>query len=175
MSLYGSTKVAGERLGVYYHRRFGLDFRTIRFPTVAASRGASGGTSAFCSAVFEESILHGRYDFYLRPTSRCPILYIADAVRALLMIHDAPEYKLRRRVYNVSALGPSAEELAETVRRRLPDLQITYHPDLVRTAIVEGWPSQIDDLHAQEDWEWKATYDLTQMVGEIVETLQHEF
>ena len=175
MSLYGSTKVASERLGVYYHSRFGLDFRAIRFPAVAAPRGASGGASAFCSAVFEELVLHGRYDFYLRPTTRCPILYIADAVSALLMIHDAPEDKLRRRVYNIGALGPSAEELAENVRRRLPDLEITYHPDPGRTAIVEGWPSQIDDRHAQEDWGWKATYDLTQMVDEIVETLQHEF
>ena len=174
LTLYGATKVAGERLGVYYHHRFGLDFRGIRLPAVAAARGAPGGISGYCAAVFEESVRNGRYDFFLNPTTRCPMIYIADAIQALLLLHDAPQKNLRHRIYNIGAFGPSAEELAAAVRKQLPEVQITYHPDPIRTPIVESWPSQVDDSDAREDWSWKATYDLDQMASEIIEALRRD-
>lgn len=174
-SLYGATKVAGERLGVYYHHRFGLDFRGVRLPAVVAPRGAAGGASAFCSAAFEQCARHGCYEFYLKPTTRAPMLYITDAVRGLLGLHDAPAEKLTRRVYNLGGIGPSAEELAAAIRLRMPHAKLTYNPDPVRTAIVESWPHRIVDSSARADWGWKATYDLDRMADEILEALQREF
>ena len=172
VSLYGVTKVAAERLGVYYRHRFGLDFRGIRFPAVVAPRGAAGGASAFCSAVFEESALKGSYEFYIKPATRCPVVYIADAVGALIALSDAPREKLRHCLYNIYALSPSAQELETAVRKRLPTVKISYQPDPLRAAIVESWPSTIDDRDARQDWGWNPTYGLDAMTEEILETLQ---
>lgn len=173
-SLYGVTKVSGERLGVYYHHRFGLDFRGIRLPVLLAARGSGGGASAYCSAVFEQSVFKGAYDFYVPPTTRVPMLYIADAIRALLDLHDAREEGLTRRVYNIFGISSSAEELAQVVRKLLPEVRITYTPDPLRTGILETWPYQIDDSAAKRDWNWKATWDLERMAVEIIEVLQRE-
>lgn len=174
VSLYGVTKVAGERLGVYYESRFGLDFRGMRLPAVIAPRGSGGGASAYCSAVFEQSICHGKYDFFVRPGTRAPMLYIADAVRGLLDLHDAPGENLSRNVYNVAGISPSAEELGQAIHKRLPKVQITYTPDPLRTAIVESWPQQIDDSVARHDWNWKPQWNLEQITDEIIEVLGNE-
>jgi threonine 3-dehydrogenase len=174
VSLYGVTKVAGERLGNYYFHRFGLDFRGIRLPVVVAARGAAGGASAFCSAVFEESVFHGKYEFYVPPETRSPMLYIGDVVRAFVDLHDAAPEKLRHRVYNITGMNPSAEELAAAVRKRLPEARITYKPDPLRAAIVQSWPNQIDDSDARRDWGWKSTWDLERMADTIIEALQNE-
>lgn len=174
VSLYGVTKVAGERLGVYYRHRFGLDFRAIRLPVVVAARGSGGGASAYCSAVLEECVFKGEYDFYVRPTTRAPILYIADAVRGLINLYGAPSRKLRRCVYNIAGVSALAEELAAVVRRQLPKARITYNPDPVRSGIVESWPQQIDDSDARCDWDWKATWDLDRMSREIIEVLEDD-
>ena len=174
ISLYGVTKVAGERLGVYYFSRFGLDFRGIRLPAVIAPRGAGGGASAYCSAVFEQSVRHGSYELFVRPTTRAPMLYIADAVRALLDLHDIPAEALSRRVYNIAGIYPSAQELAEVIQKRLPKVQITYKPDPLRTSIVESWPQRIDDSAARADWNWKSNWSLDQMADEIIEALRDE-
>lgn len=171
-SLYGVTKVAGERLGVYYHSQFGLDFRAIRVPAVIAARGAGGGVSAYCSAAFEESVLKGQYDFYVHPTTRAPMLYIADAVRGFLDLHDAPATNLQRRVYNVNGITPSAEELARVIQARLPKVTLTYHPDPLKCSILETWPQRIDDSEAKKDWNWHADWDLERIADEVIQTLQ---
>ena len=174
VSLYGVTKVAGERLGVYYHHRFGLDFRGVRLPAVIAARGSSGGASAYCSAAFEQSALSGSYEFFVRPTTRAPMLYLEDAVRALLGLHDAPNSSLTRRMYNVAGIHPSAAELADAIRKRLPNAHFTYNPDPVRTAIVESWPDDIDDSAARNDWKWEPTWSLERMTEEILNLLGSE-
>jgi len=172
VSLYGVTKVAGERLGVYYHHRFNLDFRGIRLPAILAPRGSSGGTSAYCSAVFEEAVRTGAYEFYVEPKTRAPVISIADAVRGLIRLHDAPAEDLSRRVYNVFAVSPSAEELAALAEKHVPGVRITYKPDPLRNAIVKSWPHQIDDSTAKRDWHWEPTTDLDIVVREIVEELR---
>jgi threonine 3-dehydrogenase len=174
ISLYGVTKVAGERLGAYYHSRFGLDFRGIRLPALIAARGSGGGASAYCSAVFEQSVCQGKYEFFVRPGTRAPMLYIEDAVRALLDLHEAPAQNLSRHVYNIAGIVPSAEELAEAVRKRLPAVKITYNPDPLRTSIVESWPQQIDDSAARKDWKWKSSWNLEQISDAIIEVLKNE-
>jgi nucleoside-diphosphate-sugar epimerase len=174
VSLYGVTKVAGERLGVYYHHQFGLDFRAIRLPAVIAARGSAGGASAYVSAVFEESVFNGEYEFSVNPTTRAPMLYIADAVRGFLNLHDAPAQNLSRRVYNIAGIAPSAEELAQAIRTRLPEVRITYRPDPLTCAIVESWPHRIDDSRARKDWGWDSTWNLERTTDEVIEVLRYE-
>ncbi len=174
VSLYGVTKVAGERLGVYYHHQFGLDFRAIRLPAVIAARGSSGGASAYVSAAFEQSVFKGAYEFYVNPTTRAPMLYIADAVRGFLDLHDAPAKDLTRRVYNIAGIAPSAEELAQAIRTLVPKVQFTYRPDPLKCAIVESWPDRIDDSGARKDWGWDSTWNLERTTDEVIEVLRHE-
>ena len=174
VSLYGVTKVAGERLGVYYHHQFGLDFRAIRLPAVIAARGAGGGASAYVSAAFEDSVFKGAYEFNVNPTTRAPMLYIADAARGFLDLHDAPEKNLSRRVYNITGISPSAEELAQAIRAHLPKVQFTYRPDPLKCAIVESWPHRIDDSAARKDWGYDSTWNLKRTTDEVIEVLRHE-
>jgi nucleoside-diphosphate-sugar epimerase len=174
VSLYGVTKVAGERLGVYYHHQFALDFRAIRLPAVIAARGSGGGASAYVSAAFEESVFKGGYEFYVNPSTRAPMLYVGDAVRGFLDLQGAPEKNLSRRVYNIAGIAPSAEELAQAIQTRLPKVQITYRPDPLKCAIVESWPHRIDDSAARNDWAWDSTWDLERTTDEVIEVLRHE-
>ncbi|HEX4489479.1 MAG TPA: NAD-dependent epimerase/dehydratase family protein [Terriglobales bacterium] len=171
-SLYGVTKVAGERLGVYYLERFGVDFRGLRLPAVIAPRGAGGGASAYCSASFEESILQGKYDFPVRPTTRAPMAYIADVVDALVALHDAPAENLTRRMYNITGIAPSADEIAKAILKQLPDVKIAYNPDPIKTSIVESWPQEVDDSRARKDWNWKSNWNLDRITGEIIKVLK---
>jgi threonine 3-dehydrogenase len=162
------------RLGVYYHSRFGLDFRGVRLPAVIAARGAGGGASAYCSACFEQSVDRGMYEFFVRPSTRAPMLYIADAVRALLDLHDAPSEHLSRRLYNVSGIHPSAEQLAQAIQERVPEARITYDPDPLRTAIVESWPQNINDDAARADWKWKSRWALNQIADDVIQELRSD-
>jgi nucleoside-diphosphate-sugar epimerase len=174
VSLYGVTKVAGERLGVYYQQQFGLDFRAIRLPAVIAARGSGGGASAYVSAAFEESVFKGGYEFYVNPTTRAPMLYIADAVRGFLDLHGAQAKNLSRRVYNIAGIAPSAEELAQAIRAHAPKVHFTYRPDPLKCAIVESWPHRIDDSAARKDWGWESTWNLARTTAEVIEVLRHE-
>lgn len=171
VSLYGATKVAGERLGVYYHHRYGLDFRCIRLAAVTAPRGAPGGASGFCSLLYRESVENGRYDFYLKPETRAPIIYVQDAVRALLALHDVSDGSLTRRVYQVDGIAPSAEEMAAAVKEKLPHVEIGYKPDPVRDAIVDSWPNRFDASDAIRDWGWEARFNLRQMTEAMIAAL----
>jgi nucleoside-diphosphate-sugar epimerase len=174
VSLYGVTKVAGERLGVYYQQQFGLDFRAIRLPVVIAARGSGGGASAYASAAFEQSVFKGGYEFYVKPTTRAPMLYIADAVRGFLDLHDAPADNFSRRVYNIAGIAPTAEELAQAIRAHLPKVHFSYHPDALKCAIVESWPHRIDDSAARQDWGWKSDWNLERTTAEVIEVLRDE-
>jgi threonine 3-dehydrogenase len=172
VGLYGVTKVAAERLGVYYHHKFGVDFRAVRLPAVAGPGGAQGRTSAFASAVFEESYRTGRYEFKLEPTTKGPIIYILDAIAALTMLHDAPNENLSRRVYHVNGIGPSADMLAAAAKARIPEAEITYNPDPLFVSIVGSWPVNLDDSDAARDWGWKIGYDLDGMADAFIEELK---
>lgn len=173
-SLYGASKVAGERLGVYYHHRFGLDFRGLRLPAVMAPHGAGGGASAYCSQLYVDAVRHGAYEFYLKPTTGTAVIYIDDAVRALMGIHDAREGDLRRRVYQVHGVSPSAEEMAAAVLERMPEVNFTYRADPARDAIVQSWPFTLDDAESARDWSWEAELDLAAMTERMLVALTAE-
>ncbi|XP_071638837.1 L-threonine 3-dehydrogenase, mitochondrial [Temnothorax longispinosus] len=173
-TIYGVSKVHAELLGEYYHHRFGLDFRCLRFPGVISSDPPGGGTTDYAVAVFHEGLLNKKYECYLEPTTRLPMIYIEDCLSALFQFLNTPNELLRRRVYNVTAMSFTPEELFSELLKYIPDLKITYKPDK-RQHIAASWPQVFDDSEARRDWGWKHKYDLQRLVELMVRDVRTNF
>ena len=164
--LYGVTKVLGERLGVYYHQRFGLDFRAVRLAAMVAPTAPAGGAaSAFVCDLFVNAVREGAYDLYVYPNTRVPIVWVDDVVGALQLLNDADEGNLSRRVYHIIGAGPSVQEMVDAVQARLPEARLRFEIDPVRADIVDSWPSRMDDTAARTDWGWEPRFDLDRMTA----------
>jgi threonine 3-dehydrogenase len=159
-TIYGVTKVSGELLGGWYHHRGFLDFRGVRFPGLLAATRPSGGTSDYALFMLIEAARGQPYDAFCEARTRIPFMHIDDGVRALVEIADVPAARLTRRMYNIAAFSPSAEELAAEITRRLPGAKLGFAPDPARQAILDGWPRRLDDASARADWGWKPSLDL---------------
>lgn len=166
-TIYGVSKVHAELLGEYYHHRFGLDFRCLRFPGVISSDPPGGGTTDYAVAIFHEALKTGKYECYLRPDTRLPMMHINDCMQALWQFMITPNEKLKRRVYNVTAMSFTPEELAEHVVKHVPGFQITYRPDS-RQNIADSWPQVFDDSEARSDWGWKHKYGIEDLVSFMI-------
>ncbi len=167
-TMYGVTKVAGELLGQYYARKYGLDFRGVRFPGLISASLPGGGTSDYALFMYVDGVRRGTYDAFCRADTRIPLMYMPDGLRALLELSEAPRARLRRCIYNVAAFSPTAQQIADSVRRVLPDVRIGFVSDPHRQAILDSWPRALDDTCAQEDWGWKATFDLERMTDDLI-------
>lgn len=164
-TIYGASKVAGELLCDYYVSRFGVDVRGLRFPgLISANAPAGGGTTDYAVEIFHHALAHGTYTCYLAPNTRLPMMYMADAIRATLMLMSADGQALRfRNAYNIQALSFTPAELAETICQQLPHFRMTYAVQPERQSIADSWPRSLDDSAAREDWGWQPTYNLTQL------------
>jgi nucleoside-diphosphate-sugar epimerase len=171
-TMYGVTKVTGEMLGAYYHRRFGLDIRGIRYPGVISSETPpGGGTTDYAVAIFYEAIRSGRYTCFVREDTVLPMIYMPDTIRATLQLMDADASKLRHAAeYNLASLTFSAGELAAEIKKRLPHFEVEYKPDF-RQQIADTWPKTIDDSAARAEWGWQPQYNLGAMVDDMLEKL----
>jgi len=170
--LYGVTKVLGERLGVYYHQRFGLDFRAVRLAAMVAPTAPAGGAaSAFVCDLFVNAVREGKYDLYVYPNTRVPIVWVDDVVGALQLLNDADEGNLSRRVYHIIGAGPSVQEMVDAVQARLPEARLRFDVDPVRADIVDSWPSRMDDSAARADWGWEPRFDLERMTAANLDAL----
>lgn len=169
-SIYGVTKVFGERLGEYYNLRYGIDFRAIRFPSVVGPGRGDSGLSAYSSLMIERPLTGEPYVVPLDPSTRIPILYVQDAVRALMEIGGAADERLTRRCYLVAGISPSAGDIAAEVGRREGTGAISFTTDPVAQAIVDSWPRAIDETDARQDWDWKAEFDLVGIVDAFART-----
>jgi threonine 3-dehydrogenase len=167
-TIYGVTKVAGELLGSYYHRKWQLDFRGVRFPGLINAGVPGGGTTDYALHMYVDGIRDGRYECYVKPESTVPMMYMPDALRALVELSEAPAPRIRRRIYNIAAMSPTAAEFAAAVKTRVPGVEITFKVDPVRQAILDSWPRRVDDRNARADWGWKAQYDLARMSDDLV-------
>ncbi|XP_045613429.1 L-threonine 3-dehydrogenase, mitochondrial isoform X2 [Procambarus clarkii] len=162
-TIYGVSKVHGELLGEYYHHRFGLDFRCLRFPGVISSdTQPGGGTTDYAVQIFHDAIEGREFECYLKPTTRLPMMYIDDCLRSLWEMLVAPQEKLLRRTYNVTAMSFSPEEIVGEVRKHFPNLRVSYKPDS-RQNIADTWPEVFDDSEARQDWGWSHHYSLETM------------
>lgn len=173
-TMYGVTKVAGELLCDYYHARYGLDVRGVRFPgLISYTAPPGGGTTDYAVEIFHEALRHGTYTCFLAPDTRLDMMYIADGVRAALEVMEAPAESLRdRNAFNVTAMQFTPAELARAIQAHLPDFTIDYDPDPVRQAIADSWPRRLDDSEAREQWGWEHEYDLEALVRVMIEGLR---
>ncbi|HET8657103.1 MAG TPA: NAD-dependent epimerase/dehydratase family protein [Longimicrobiaceae bacterium] len=168
-TMYGVTKVSGELLCRYYAERLDVDVRSVRFPGIVSyTAPPGGGTTDYAVAIFYGALQEGRYVCFVRPETRLPMMYMPDALRAVLGVMDAPAGAITIRTsYNLTAMSFSAEELAAEIRRRVPGFEVVYEPDY-RQQIAESWPATIDDTRAREDWGWSPRFDLAAMVEDML-------
>ena len=169
---YGVTKAAVERLGVYFHRRHGIDFRCIRLPIVVSALAHTGAASSYASRAFIETVRNGRFTFQVRPESRPAMIYIKDVLHAVTGLLEASDERLTRRVYNVQAISPTAQELAATICQVVPAAQLHFDPDPQVADLIDSWPKEFDDTTARTDWDWQPQYDLEAMARDFVDSLQ---
>jgi nucleoside-diphosphate-sugar epimerase len=173
-SIYGVTKVAGELLCDYYHHRFGVDTRGVRYPGLI-SYGAppGGGTTDYAVEIFYEAIRHGRYTCFLRPDTSLDMMYMPDALRGIVELMEADPGRLRHRnAFNVTAMQLTPEKLGDAIRRHIPSFELTFEPDPVRQAIADSSPRRIDDSAARDEWGWRAEYDLEAMTADMLASLR---
>jgi nucleoside-diphosphate-sugar epimerase len=168
MTLYGVSKVFGERLGEHYQRTYGLEFRALRLPSVLGPGRGPGGVSAYSTFMIERPIRGEPYEVYCGEDTRIPLLYLDDAIEGLLRIHDAPAGSLGRSSYNVQGFSPTAGEVATEVRRRVPEAKITFKADPEKQRILDSWPRRLDDALARNDWGWRPAWDLRAAVDGYV-------
>ncbi|TNE53956.1 MAG: NAD-dependent epimerase/dehydratase family protein [Bacteroidetes bacterium] len=169
-TVYGISKLAGERWCSYYHEKHGVDVRSVRYPGLI-SHGSlpGGGTTDYAVDIFYHAKAKGNYSCFLSEKTALPMMYMDDAIRATLELMDADADKLKvRSSYNLSGLSFTPEEIAREIKKHLPDFQITYVPDF-RQKIADSWPASIDDSAAREEWGWNAHFDLPEMVREMLQ------
>lgn len=175
-TMYGVTKVAGELLCDYYHQRFGVDTRGVRFPGII-SYGAppGGGTTDYAVEIFYEALRHRYYTCFLKPNTRLDMMYMPDAVKAAIDVMEAEPAKLtHRNAFNVTGMNFTPKELAAEIRKHIPDFKIDYKIDPVRQAIADSWPNSLDDRAARQEWGWNPRYDLAAMVRDMLENLERK-
>ena len=172
-TMYGVTKRSGELLCRYYHRRHGLDVRSLRYPGLISYKTTpGGGTTDYAVDMYRRAAEGKDYTCFLKKDARLPMMYMPDAIRATLdLMAAAPADLTVRDSYNVAAISFSPEGLAAVLRRRTPDFTCTYEPD-DRQQIAEAWPSTIDDSTARADWNWAPEYDLEAMTDDMLSHLR---
>ena len=175
ITMYGVTKVTGELLCDYYHRKYGVDVRSVRYPGIISTETLpGGGTTDYAVEIFYEAIKHRRYRCFVREDTRLPMMYMPDCIDAAMKIMLAPESRISRRdAYNVDDLNFSAGELAAEIQRYLPDLQVSYEPDY-RQTIADSWPHSLDDSEARRDWGWSPKHDLRSMTKDMLTKLERK-
>jgi nucleoside-diphosphate-sugar epimerase len=172
-TMYGVTKVASELLCDYYHQRFDLDTRGLRLPgLVSYVAPPGGGTTDYAVDIFHRAVRGQSYSCFLRADTRLPMMYMPDAIRAIVELMEADSAALaHRNAYNIAAMSFSPEELAAEIQRHRPAFEVVYAIDPIRQAIADSWPHSIDDQVARREWGWKADYDLPAMTVDMLEKL----
>ncbi len=168
-TIYGITKVVGEHLCHYYHLRFGLDVRSLRYPGLISYKALpGGGTTDYAVEIFYKAIAKQRYTCFLAPNRALPMMYMPDALEATYQLMQAPSERLSVRTsYNIHAFSFTPEQLAKEIQKHLPAFQCDYAPDF-RDKIAQSWPQSIDDSIARRDWQWQPHYNFATMVKDML-------
>ena len=174
-TIYGITKLAGELLCKYYAENFGVDVRSLRFPGIISYRHPpGGGTTDYAVEIFYQAIAKGHYTSFVRPDTRLPMMYMPDAIAAILDLMEAESSKITvRSSYNIAAVSFSVAELVTEIQKHLPDFTCCYQPDF-RQAIADSWPKVIDDSQARTDWGWQHRYNLAVLVKDMLEQISRK-
>jgi len=175
-TMYGVTKVAGELLGEYYFKKFGIDVRGIRYPGIISSETLpGGGTTDYAVEIFYEALKNKKYTCFLKKDTVLPMMYMPDCIKATMDLMDIEISKLKHHCdFNVASMSFSAGELANEIKKHIPEFKCEYKPDF-RQAIADSWPQSIDDTVAREEWGWKPSYNLQSMTKDMLEKLGRRY
>lgn len=170
-TIYGISKVTGELLCDYYHLRYGVDTRGVRFPgLISYAAPPGGGTTDYAVDIFQHALRDGRFTCFLSEDTRLDMMYMPDALEAVAKLMDAdPSRLVHRNAFNITAMSFTPAELAAEIRAHLPHFELTCEPDPVRQAIADSWPDKMDDTAARTEWDWAPRYDLPAMVADMLE------
>jgi len=171
-TMYGVTKVAGELLGDYYVRRYGLDVRGLRYPGIISHETLpGGGTTDYAVAIYYDAVQYKKYKCFVKEGTRLPMMYMPDCLKATIDLLEADFSKLKHHSdFNVAGMSFTVAEMADEIRKHIPDFTISYEPDY-RQAIADSWPESVDDSAARTEWGWKPDYDLASMTRDMLEQL----
>ncbi|MAL21156.1 MAG: NAD-dependent epimerase [Crocinitomicaceae bacterium] len=172
-TVYGISKSAGERWCDYYHQKFNVDVRSIRYPGIISYKSLpGGGTTDYAVDIFHEAIKHQRYSCFIEKDVYLPMMYMDDAIRATIELMQVEKSTLSTfKSYNIAALSFSPDDIAKEISTYIPDFKINYSPDF-RNKIAKSWPSSINDQDARKDWGWKQEFDLKKMTLKMIEGIK---
>ena len=172
-TVYGISKLAGERWCEYYYEKFGVDVRSIRYQGLIGWKSATGGgTTDYAVHIFHEALKSGQYTSFLSENTTLPMMHMNDAIRATLEIMEAPAESIKiRSSYNVAGLSFSPKELAAVIQKHIPEFKMSYESDY-RQAIADSWPKSIDDSEAKTDWNWKSSFNLQELTSDMLTNIK---
>lgn len=172
-TVYGISKQTGERWCEYYHKRYGVDVRSIRYPgLISYKTPPGGGTTDYAIEIFHKALKDKKYTCFLTAQTTLPMMFMDDAISATVNIMLAPSQKIKiRNAYNLAALSFNPQELTTSIQKHIPDFKIEYQPDF-RQTIADSWPASIDDAVARKDWGWKHHVDLDKMTKIMIDNLK---
>lgn len=171
---YGATKVFGEHMGLFYKRKYGLDFRGIRYPSIVGPGVRTPGVVQYTSWVIEESIKGNPFTIWVEPETKCPVIYFKDAALAIIRLAEVPMANIKMVNYVIAGVTPvlSARELADIVKARVPAARIEFKPSAEIQRVVDNLILPIDDRIARKEWGWKCEYDQKRMVDDFISEMQ---
>jgi nucleoside-diphosphate-sugar epimerase len=172
-TVYGVSKLAGERWCEYYHNKFGMDIRSVRYPgLISYKTEAGGGTTDYAVEIFYDAVEKKSYECFLKPYTTLPMMFMPDAIRGTIELMETEEKNLSiHSSYNIAGISFNPAELTDEIKKFIPDFSISYQPDF-RQKIADSWPKSIDDSVARKDWGWKHEYDLGKMTKIMLEEIK---
>lgn len=175
-TVYGMSKAAGENWVNYYHKKYGMDIRSLRYPGIIGYQSLpGGGTTDYAVDIFHKAVKQEPYKCFLKASTTLPMIYMDDAIRATMELMDTDAEKINIRTsYNLAGMSFSPEQLARAIQTKYPQFEVDYEPDF-RQLIAENWPTSIDDSEAKTDWNWKAEYNLESMTEAMITHLKTKY
>ena len=175
-TIYGVSKVAGELLCDYYHLKFGLDVRGLRYPGIISNAALpGGGTTDYAVHVYYDAIKHKKYTCFLKEGTYIDMMYMPDALESAVQLMEADPTRLKHRnAFNVTSMSFAPEHIAAEIRKHIPEFEMDYDVDPVRQGIADSWPNSLDDSAAREEWGWNPRYDLKSMTDDMLKVLSEK-
>jgi len=172
-TMYGISKLHLECLGSYYRKRYGIDFRSLRYPGIISASAPGGGTTDYVMDMYKDSWKYKQCESFLSEDMELPFMHMDDCLRAAMELIMAPKRMLSRPCYNITAFSATPKQVFESIKKFIPECTVEYNAD-ERELIARSWPNSIDDSVARQDWEWRHTYDLDKITEDILNTLERE-
>jgi len=175
-TVYGITKQVGERWCEYYHQKYNVDVRSVRYPGIISWKTLpGGGTTDYAVEIYHKALTDGHYDCFLSEKTELPMMFMDDAIKATVKIMQVPKENLSiHSAYNLAAISFSPDDIAEEIKKHVPGFTIAYAPDF-RQQIADSWPKSIDDSYARKDWNWNHDFDLKKMTKEMIVQLKQKY